>query len=83
MKDKFPFLRVYTVNLHNLPIYSSVRKLKSVRLLYNFTGFEFVPVFVTVRRIDAKKEIWETAEFLYSVLCHFSVAIKELSSPNG
>lgn len=71
------------MNLCNLPTYSWVGKLKIARLLYNFTGFEAVPVFVTVKGIDEKKEIWETGELLHSVPCHFSVAIKETSSPIG
>lgn len=33
--------------------------------------------------VRCKEEIWETAEFLNSALCHFSVATKEKSSPSG
>lgn len=34
-----------------------------VRLLYNFTGFEVVPVFVAVRGIDAKKRSGKLLNF--------------------
>lgn len=58
-------------------------KLRSAGLFYTFTGFEVGPYTCYIERVRCKEWIWEIAKFLYCVLCHFSVAIKEKSSPIG